>query len=81
MLHVTAHEPWCTDHHTGAHPEDGYCRRPAADFGDVYLSTTDDGPMVLAHRAPRDEFTPEQARAYGLALLGLADAARTAVAA
>lgn len=81
MLHVTAHEPWCTDHHHGRHPDDSHCRRPANDFADVYLSTTDDGPMILAYRAPRDEFTPEQARAYGLALLGLADAARTAVAA
>ncbi|MEU8380650.1 hypothetical protein [Streptosporangium sp. NPDC048865] len=78
---ATAHEPWCTDHYTGTHPDDGHCRRPASAFPEVYLSTTDDGPMVLAHTLARDEFTPEQDRAYGLALLGLADAARTAVAA
>ena len=83
MFHVTAHEPWCTDHHHGAHPEDSYCRRPAAgDLADVYLSNDLDGqPLILAHRISRDEFTPEAARAYGLALLDLADAARPAVAA
>ncbi|WP_326829648.1 hypothetical protein OIE13_05775 [Streptosporangium sp. NBC_01810] len=71
---------WCTDHYTGAQPEDGFCRRRTEVDG-VYLSATDDGPMVLAYSNTRDELTLDQAETYGRALLDLVDAARTAVAA
>ncbi|MER5622537.1 hypothetical protein ABT061_15980 [Streptosporangium sp. NPDC002544] len=74
------HAPWCTDHYTGTNAEDSFCRRRTEVPG-VYLSTTDDGPMVLAYSGDRDELTLAEAETYARALLGLVDAARTAVAA
>ncbi|MEV6865420.1 hypothetical protein AB0M44_30990 [Streptosporangium subroseum] len=76
-------QPWCTDHETGnGRPQDGYCRRPAAGtFADIYLSATEDGPMVLAYSVTRDELDLDQAEGYARALLTLVSVARTAVAA
>ncbi|MEU8035588.1 hypothetical protein [Streptosporangium sp. NPDC049078] len=87
MFNVTAVpprcQPWCTDHYTGAHPDDSHCRRPASgQFADVYLSNGLDGtPMVLSYQRVHDELPLDEAAAYFRAGLDLVAAARTAVAA
>ena len=80
---TTTHQPWCTEHHHGTHPDDSHCRRPApGQFADLYLSNDVDGtPMVLSYQRVRDELTLTEAEAYFRAGLDLVDAARTAVAA
>lgn len=73
-------EPWCTVHEDGTgHPDDGFCKRPAAEVHELYLSTTDDdGPMVFGYQARVDELRLDEAERMGRGLLDLVATGRGA---